>query len=77
MSEHEIHQKYYSREDDRGHHHDDRRTLKLVPGRPADFLGQFFVAEPVTTRYLAGTERFERPSTVLETAILPLNYVPL
>lgn len=43
MSEHEIHQKYYSREDDRSHHHDDCRTLKLVPRRPADFLGQFFV----------------------------------
>ena len=28
------------------------------------------------TRFSAGTERFERPSAVLETAILPLNYVP-
>ncbi len=26
---------------------------------------------------LAGAERFELPSTVLETAILPLNYAPI
>ena len=26
---------------------------------------------------LAGAERFELPSTVLETAILPLNYAPM
>ena len=25
----------------------------------------------------AGMERFELPSTVLETAILPLNYIPV
>ena len=36
----------------------------------------FYNATGVTLLQLAGAERFERPSTVLETAILPLNYAP-
>ena len=37
----------------------------------------FYVIEHTSVFYsLAGAERFELPSTVLETAILPLNYAP-
>ena len=53
MSEHEVHKKYYSCEDDRSHHHNNSRTLKLVPRRPADLLGKFFVRLFYVNRYFA------------------------
>ena len=69
-------------EDDRSHHHDDRGTLELRERGPRHLVYKlvvrfFYVIEHTSVFYsLAGAERFELPSTVLETAILPLNYAP-
>ena len=43
MLESEIHHEDDRGEDERGHQHQDRRTLQFVPGRPRHLLGKLRV----------------------------------
>ena len=72
--------------DQSGNTHDNGAALQLLPCRPCNLLHQFCIRFLtiidqlfhlyIAFRILAGEERFELSSTVLETAILPLNYSP-
>ena len=82
----EVHDKYHKGDNQRCHQHHNRTALKISPRGPTNLVDQFVIGVLnvigyFTTHFsdvlLAGVERFELPSTVLETAILPLNYTPV